>query len=127
MTSEMELNETVDVKGNEVVLNRLRFNPMELILFTEDLKWEGPYNDFSNAYIETDDGVRLRLSRRTYPFSGFSLKTVDPDEIASLEKTEKLKIGFCVPDPEKAQAGYYYADLDYYICDPAWSTIIDLE
>lgn len=127
LTSEMELNETVDVKGTEIVLNRLRFNPMELILFTGDLKWDGPYSDFSNAYVETDNGTRLRLNPRSYPFSGFSLKTVDPDEIAAFEKTEKLKIGFCVPDPEKVPAGYYYADLDYYICDPAWTTVISLK
>ena len=99
---------------------------MELILFTGDLKWDGSYSDFSNAYVETDNGTRLRLNPRSYPFSGFSLKTVDPDEIAALEKTEKLKIGFCVPDPEKVPAGYYYSDLDYYICDPAWSAVIDL-
>lgn len=126
LTKEIELDETVDVEGTEIKLNRLRFNPMELILFTGDLKWDKPYSDFSNAYVETDNGTRLRLNPRSYPFSGFSLKTVDPGEIAALEKTEKLKIGFCVPDPEKVPAGYYYSDLDYYICDPAWSAVIDL-
>ena len=97
---------------------------MELLLFTND--YAATYEDHRIAYVETDDGTRLRLNPRSYPFSGFSLKTVDPDEIAALEKTEKLKIGFCVPDPEKVPAGYYYSDLDYYICDPAWSAVIDL-
>lgn len=126
LTKEIELDETVDVEGTEIKLNRLRFNPMELILFTGDLKWDKPYSDFSNAYVETDNGTRLRLNPRSYPFSGFSLKTVDPGEIAALEKTERLKIGFCAQEMIKVPGGYTYSDLESSNCDPAWSTVIDL-
>ena len=127
LTTEIELNTAIPLAEGEVVLNRLRFNPMSLILFTDD--FDPPWRSTSErflAYAETDDGTRLLLNTRMYPFAGFSLKTVKPDEIAALEETERLKIGMCLPDPEKAVEGQFYMGLEDKICDPAWSTTVDL-
>ena len=63
-TKEIELDETLEVSGQAVTLNRLRFNPMELILFMESaearLKMEANLIDLA-SYFETDDGTRLRF------------------------------------------------------------------
>lgn len=124
LTKEIELDETVDVEGTEIKLNRLRFNPMELLLFTND--YAATYEDHRIAYVETDDGTRLQLYSRSYPFARFSMRTIDPQEIAALEKTERLKIGFCAQEMIKVPGGYTYSDLESSNCDPAWSTVIDL-
>ena len=97
---------------------------MELLLFTND--YAATYEDHRIAYVETDDGTRLQLYSRSYPFAGFSMRTIDPQEIAALEKTERLKIGFCAQEMIKVPGGYTYSDLESSNCDPAWSTVIDL-
>ena len=128
-TKEIELDETLEVSGQAVTLNRLRFNPMELILFMEgaevQMRAETNLIDLA-AYFETDDGTRLRFWKNSFPYAGFRRTFMDPAVIQSLEETERLKIGFCVPDPEKVEAYHSYFDLDYYICDPAWSTVVDV-
>ncbi len=129
-TKEIELDETLEVSGQAVTLNRLRFNPMELILFMEGaearLKMEANLIDLA-SYFETDDGTRLRFWKNSFPYAGFRRTFMDPAVIQSLEETERLKIGFCVADPEKVEPHHSYFDLDYYICDPAWSTVVDIK
>ena len=79
------------------------------------------------SYFETDDGTRLRFWKNSFPYAGFRRTFMDPAVIQSLEETERLKIGFCVADPEKVEPHHSYFDLDYYICDPAWSTVVDIK
>lgn len=127
-TKEFELKEVLEIEEYQVELNRLRFNPMHLILFTGDnTLGSEPYQSLLSAFIETDDGTQLRLSRHFIPYTGFDRKIIDEAVIQSLEKTKRLKVLFCL----NRISGDYPQDYDpdkieFYTCDPAWSTVIDL-
>ena len=128
-TREIELNESFKVEGYDVSVDRIRFNPMQTILFTSNTSLGGlPYEEKLAALIETDDGTRLRMYRQAYPFAGYTVKTIDPDEITALDKTEKLKLLFCLGTDDAFVLGdLEVGSRDPIDCDPVWSTVIDLK
>lgn len=132
-TREYELNRSVEVNGRTLELTRLRFNPMQPILFTKEvvdnhsLDVERPVF----CFIQTDDGTVFQLNRHFFPYSGFTSKVVNPAWIKALETTETLTLKFCVMEPV-ASAFDFPEDFDmndpkFYECDPAWEMEVELK
>ncbi len=130
-TKEFEVGEALDIEGKDVLLDRFRFNPMHLIAFTSGAGVDylhGTHLSELTAFVETDDGTTIHLWFHRSPYIGFDRKIIDDAVIQSLEETKSLKVLFCLDringdypqdyDPEK---------IEFYTCDPAWSTVIDLE
>ncbi|AOH44113.1 hypothetical protein BEQ56_11935 [Anaerolineaceae bacterium oral taxon 439] len=131
-TKEFEMHETFEIDGKKFSLDRLRFNPFHIILFTSGRGANRGYQEDSiyglTAFIEADDGTQLRLFERSNPYNGFDRKIVAEALNESLEKTKALKVMFCLNringEPPK---DYDWESIRFYTCDPAWSTVIDLE
>lgn len=129
-TKEFALNETIDIAGRTLRLDRLRFNPMHLILMTSRFESDPEsYGGNLTAFAATDDGLEFYLDINHFPYFGFSQLILEPERIQALEKTKTLKLSFCLSTPELLLNSQYDAYLNKanYNCDPAWSTVIDLK
>lgn len=130
-TKEFEIGKKFEIEGKSFSLDRLRFNPMHLIAFISgpgvDYRTPG-YLDNLHVFIETDDRTAIHLWPHMYPYIGFDRQITDDVIIASLEKTKSLKVMFCLSDINGEFPSDYNPDkIKFYTCDPAWSTMVDLE
>ena len=133
-TIEIEPAKTVQVENYDLTLKRLRFNPMHIILFTNNFYHNDNYaSEQVVAYVEADDGTKLILNPQRYPFQGYSRRIINPDVIAAMDQTEKLKIKFClIPYEKRYEAEYTDIEnteilLSSYRCDPTWYAEIELK
>ena len=130
LTKEIELDKTITVEGQELTLKRIRFNPLDVILFIDGYRVTtvNPAFDFLAAFIEADDGTTLSLNPWSLPFSGFERMIVDAAANESLAKTETLKIHICTGRRHDRPIPDYDPDnMKFFSCDPAWSTTVDLK
>ncbi len=131
-TRDYELNRSVEVDGRTLELTRLRFNPMQPILFTnESLEDSLGLERTAFCFVQTDDGTVFQLNRRRFPYTGYTSKVAKTAWAEALEMTKSLTLKFCVMKPVTS-ASDFPEDFDmnnpkFYDCDPAWSTVIDLE
>ena len=130
LTKEIELDETITIEGQELTLKRVRFNPLNIILFMDGYRIGAGHSafDYLTVFAEADDGTTLLMNPWSLPFSGFERMIVDEAINESLAKTESLKIHFCTGTWTKSPpAGFDPNDMKFYKCDPAWSTTVNLE
>ena len=132
-TRDYELNRSVVVDGRTLELTRLRFNPMQPILFTDESSNEDSqgWGRTIACFLETDDGTVFQLNRHHFPYYGYTSKVAKSAWAKALETTETLTLKFCVTKPITSAADFP-EDFDmnnpkFYTCDPAKSTVIDLE
>lgn len=127
-TKEIELKTKFEIMGKSFELNWLLFNPMYLILFTND--WNSDHDPMEGslfAFVTTDDGVEFRMDNKFFPYTGYSELIVDQGRIRSLEETRSLKVSICHFSPNPHIVSVNMDDKNSYTCNPAWSTVIDLE
>lgn len=130
-TKEFEIGKKFEIEGKSFSLDRLRFNPMHLIAFISgsgvDCRTPG-YLDNLHVFIETDDRTAIHLWSHMHPYIGFDRQITDDVIIASLEKTKSLKVMFCLSDINGEFPSDYNPDkIKFYTCDPAWTTVIQLD
>lgn len=131
-TRDYELNRSVEVNGRTLELTRLRFNPMQPILFTNE-SLDGDSLDMAQApfcFIQTDDGTVFQLNRRHFPYMGYTSKVVNSAWAKALETTETLTLKFCVMKPVAAAdfpEDFDMNDPKFYECDPAWETTVAIK
>ncbi len=116
-TKTFQLDHTFEIDGKPYEFHRLRFNPMELILFTSPSEEWVEHEDGSSSpagllYVDavTDDGTNIELSSHSgvYPYHGFTQKILDPEVIRSLEQTKTLTLTPCyVPRPPDEENDSY--------------------
>lgn len=129
-TEEFDLDETLTVGQGELSLYRLRFNPMQLIFFVEIENSNWADDGMDAIFARTDDGKTMRLGYDFSPFRRLSRKIVDPELIASLEKTETLTLFGC-GYPEFSDYTEFPEDFDpedpkFYDCEGAQDVVIAL-
>ena len=125
-----DLDETLTVGQGELSLYRLRFNPMQLIFFVESENSNWADDGMDAIFARTDDGKTMRLGYDFSPFRRLSRKIVDPELIASLEKTETLTLFGC-GYPEFSDYTEFLEDFDpedpkFYDCEGAQDVVIAL-
>lgn len=132
-TRDYELNRSVVVDGRTLELTRLRFNPMQPILFTDESSNEDSqgWGRTIACFLETDDGTVFQLNRHHFPYYGYTSKVAKSAWAKALETTETLTLKFCVTKPITSAADFP-EDFDmnnpkFYTCDPAWTTVIQLD
>ena len=132
-TRDYELNRSVVVDGRTLELTRLRFNPMQPILFTDESSNEDSqgWGRTIACFLETDDGTVFQLNRHHFPYYGYTSKVAKSAWAKALETTETLTLKFCVTKPITSAADFP-DDFDmnnpkFYTCDPAWTTVIQLD
>ena len=129
LTKEIEINETLSIDGQELTLKRLRFNPLQPILFTSgDDNYPGPEISGLHAFIEADDGTQLPLHEKGIPYAGFTRVYVNDEANSAFGKTKSVRISFCLNrEWETFPEDFNYEEMRFYNCDPAWSATVDLE
>lgn len=126
LTQEFEVDEAFETNESVITVERVRFNPLETIVFIDDTVGSGlSWKSDAELFIEADDGTALRLWYHSVPFTGFSRRTVDPDVIAAFEAAKTLRLVAC-ETPELPE-GEYPEWKDEIDCDPLWETTIALD
>lgn len=126
LTQEFDVDESFETNESVITVERVRFNPMETIVFIDDAGYsEYSWNSSAKLFMQADDGTALRLWFLGVPFTGFSRRTIDPDIIASFEATENLRLVAC-ENPDLPD-GVYPEWTDEIDCDPIWETTIALD
>ena len=134
LTRNLDLYHAFEISEHNYSFDKLRFNPMFLILFATDEV--GPMNTdpasveaikFVNAV--TDDGTVIRLlDSGISPYYGFTRKILDEGMIEALKETETLTLIPCTyKKPLAEYETYPWENDDDYLChqDLAVTVTID--
>ncbi len=113
-TKTFELNHAFEIDGKTYEFHTLRFNPMQLILFTGEV-WthNGPPYATGIRYVEaiTTEGTKIELAPTDsdyHAYYGFTKKILDPAVIQSLETTKTLTLTPCyLPLPADKERDTY--------------------
>lgn len=100
LTKTYDLNHRFELGSHGYSFDKLRFNPMHLILFGSDLaetiNYEGNSpEDILFVKAITDDGTAITLFQVNAPYWGFAKMILNPAQIQSLETTKKLVLSPC--------------------------------
>ncbi len=129
-TKTFQLDHTFEIDGRTYEFHRLRFNPMQLILFTGEMIYAGEKNAQGTvtAYFDAvnyvqadaDDGTKIYLSSVVSPYRGFTKKILDPEAIRSLEQTKTVTLTPCYLHmlTEEKLGGYPLIGDPAYDCSP---------
>ncbi len=100
-TQTIPLDHTFEIDGKTYEFHQLRFNPMQLILFTgemsSDFSWENT-EGVRFVIATADNGTEIRLNaveEADCPYYGFRTKILDPEIIHTLEQTKTLTLTPC--------------------------------
>ncbi len=138
-TRTIQLDHAFEIDGQTYEFHELRFNPMQLILFTS-LSWEyvqkanKQYFTLGVLYVEavTDDGTRINLGRSDsmLPFDGYTKMILTPETIRSLEQTKTLTLTPCyLPRPPEEEIDSFFIPENgdpAYDCDPERAVTINI-
>ncbi len=134
LTRNYDLNHAIKVGSREYSFDKLRFNPMHLILFSTDLTGAGfPYStkespeDLQYKAI-TDDKTEIILHENSYPY-GYTRKIINPETIQVLEKTKTLTLVPCFLRKPLAEYDEYpqFDNPDDYDCSPERAFIVQIK
>ena len=128
LTKDVAINKTISINGHDLTMKSLRFNPIQPILFMSGFNDQfSPELNNSHVFLEADDGTQLKLYDRMFTYTGFTQVHVNEADNDSFEKTEKVKISFCLSKMwEIYPEDYDPMNMTFYDCDPAWSTVVDV-
>ena len=129
LTKEINIFETIDIQGQKLTLKSLRWNPLQPILFVSNYE-SSTFPEIGipglTVFIETDDGTLLRLDKAETLYQGFTRVFVDEETNKLFNKTENLKVAFCLDKLEEYPQGYNPEEKRFYLCDEKWQTTINL-
>lgn len=135
LTRTFDLNYSFELKGRKYSFDRLRFNPMTLILFATDSKNQinDPREDIDDIQFvnaETDDGTTIRLQDNwTTPYYGYMKLIIKPELIKALEQTKTLTLIPCSlakPLAEYETYPRWESDDDYH-CDRELAITVEVK
>ncbi len=131
-TKTFQLDHSFEINGKTYEFHRLRFNPMQLILFTgkmrEDFDRDVAYSE-GVRYVEalTDEGIPINLTAIDYPYRGFKTKILEPEVIQSLEQTQTLTLTPCyLPLPTDNSYAIPERGDPAYDCNPERAVTINI-